>query len=156
MFNPRVMLTVALLTATTLPALAQSRRQDDKNAMAALGVGLGIAALNEARKGNSSTALILGAGAALAGKKYEDQRKAQRWEDDRYRYDRNDRWDRDRFDNRRDGRLDRDDRWDRDRFDNRRNDRNDRWDRDRFDNRNSRWNDDCRDDRGRRDNRGRR
>lgn len=156
MLNPRVMLTVALLTATTLPALAQTRRQDDKNAMAALGVGLGIAALNEARKGNSSTALILGAGAALAGKKYEDQRKAQRWEDDRYRWDRrDDRWDRDRFDNRRDnrdGRWSRDDRWDRDRFDNRRNNRNDRdrWDRDRFD-RDDRW-----DDRDWRDNRGRR
>jgi hypothetical protein len=100
--NIRVMLTVAILTATTLPALAQDRRQEDKNLMRNLGLGLGVAALNEARKGNSNKAVLLGAGALYAGKKYEDQRRNQNWDDDRGRWSRADRWDRDRFDNRRD------------------------------------------------------
>jgi hypothetical protein len=135
--NIRVMLTVAILTATTLPALAQDRRQEDKNLMRNLGLGLGVAALNEARKGNSNKAVLLGAGALYAGKKYEDQRRNQNWDDDRGRWSRADRWDRDRFDNRRDN----DDCRDRDRFDNRRGNRG-RWDRD--------DDDDCGRNRGRR------
>ena len=58
-------------------SLAQSARQRDKNNMRNLGLGLGAAALYKGIKGDPKTALLLGAGAAYAGKKYEDQRKKQ-------------------------------------------------------------------------------
>jgi hypothetical protein len=106
--NLRITITTAILLATTLPALAQGRsRQEDKNLMRNLGLGLGAAAVSEYRKGNTNKAALLGAGALLAGKKYEDQRRAQNWEDDRDRWSRADRWDRDRFDRRDDDRDDR-------------------------------------------------
>lgn len=53
-----------------------------------LGLGLGAAALDSAKNGRVGDALALGAGAAYAGKKYEDARKAQRDDD---RWDRGDR-----------------------------------------------------------------
>ena len=59
-------------------SFAQSKRQKDKNNMRNLGLGLGALATHKALKGDRKSALILGAGAAYAGKKYEDQRKAQR------------------------------------------------------------------------------
>ena len=88
------------------PRSEKQQRQDDKNNMRNLGVGLGAAALDSAKKGRIGDAIVLGAGAALAGKKYEDARKAQNTDD--YRYDRYDR-------NGRDGRYNTD-AYDRDRF----------------------------------------
>ncbi len=52
-------------------------RQNDKNLMRNLGFGLGGVAIYEGIKGKTTNALIAGAGAAYAGKKYEDARKAQ-------------------------------------------------------------------------------
>jgi len=69
---------VALILASSpAAAMAQSDRQKDKNNMRNLGAGLGGAALYELMKGNGTAGLLLGAGAAYAGKKYEDARKAQ-------------------------------------------------------------------------------
>lgn len=107
------------------PATPQSR-QDDKNLMRNLGTGLGAAALSSAKNGRIGDAILLGAGAALAGKKYEDARVAQR---DESRFSRDDRFGRD-------DRYNKDDRYntsayDRDRYDN--NDRfSSRWERERF------------------------
>ncbi|GAB4469804.1 MAG: hypothetical protein OHK0029_42500 [Armatimonadaceae bacterium] len=73
-------ITIATLlagTALVSPVQAQTARQKDKNAMRNLGIGLGAAAIHEAAKGRNTNALVLGAGAAYAGKKYEDARKAQ-------------------------------------------------------------------------------
>jgi uncharacterized membrane protein len=67
---------LASMTAAT-PAMAQSSRQTDKNNMRNLGIGLGAVAVHEAIKGRNTNAIIAGAGAAYAGKKYEDARKAQ-------------------------------------------------------------------------------
>ena len=66
------------------PAAAQSSRQKDKNNMRNLGIGLGAAAAHQALKGKGTNALVLGAGAAYAGKKYEDSRKAQNRDNARY------------------------------------------------------------------------
>ena len=66
-----------LMLATASTGVAQTKRQKDKNDMRNLGVGLGAFALHKTLKGDTKTGLILGAGAAYAGKKYEDQRKAQ-------------------------------------------------------------------------------
>jgi len=71
------MLGGALLGPLAGAAQAQSARQKDKNLMRNLGIGLGAAAVWQATKGKTTNALILGAGAAYAGKKYEDARKAQ-------------------------------------------------------------------------------
>jgi hypothetical protein len=70
---------VALVVAGTVagPVAAQSDRQKDKNTTRNVGIGLGAAALHQALTGKGTRALILGAGAAYAGKKYEDARKAQ-------------------------------------------------------------------------------
>ena len=57
-------------------ALAQNR-QNDKNNMRNIGIAAGAGAGYELLKGHGTKALILGAGAAYAGKKYEDQRKAE-------------------------------------------------------------------------------
>ena len=74
-----------LMLLTAGASLAQSARQKDKNNMRNLGLGLGALAVHKSLKGDPKTALILGAGAAYAGKKYEDQRKAQKtWR--KYRY----------------------------------------------------------------------
>lgn len=80
-------LAMTLVSAVAGPVAAQSARQKDKNNMRNLGVGLGAAAAHQAIKGKTKNALILGAGAAYAGKKYEDARKAQRKENAR-RYSR--------------------------------------------------------------------
>ena len=68
---------LAMAAAAAGPVAAQGDRQKDKNTMRNVGVGLGAAALHQALKGKGANALILGAGAAYAGKKYEDARKAQ-------------------------------------------------------------------------------
>jgi hypothetical protein len=77
-----------LMLASTGASFAQSARQKDKNNMRNLGLGLGAAAIFKSLKGDPKMALILGAGAAYAGKKYEDQRKAQSRESAwrKYRY----------------------------------------------------------------------
>lgn len=67
----------AVMLGSEGAALAQSARQKDKNDMRNLGLGLGALAIYKSIKGDPQTALLLGAGAAYAGKKYEDQRKAQ-------------------------------------------------------------------------------
>lgn len=63
---------------------SSSSRQSDKNNMRNLGIGLGAVAAYEVLKGNTTAGVLLGAGAAYAGKKYEDARKAQsqdnRWD----------------------------------------------------------------------------
>jgi len=74
------------LFALAGPAAAQSARQKDKNLMRNIGMGLGAAAVWQATKGKTTNALILGAGAAYAAKKYEDARKAQNREKSRRRY----------------------------------------------------------------------
>ena len=80
---------LTVLTATA-PAMAQGSRQKDKNLMRNLGIGLGSAAAYKTLKGDWKTGLLLGAGAAYSGKKYEDARKAQSRENGRtsriYRY----------------------------------------------------------------------
>ena len=58
-------------------AMAQDNRQKDKNNMRNIGIAAGAGAAYEALHGKGTHALILGAGAAYAGKKYEDQRKAE-------------------------------------------------------------------------------
>ena len=69
------------LLGAAVPALAQTKqekaRQADKNLMRNLGVGLGAVAVDKALKGKTNDALIAGAAAAYAGKKYEDARKKQ-------------------------------------------------------------------------------
>ena len=66
-------------------AFAQTKQQKNKNDMRNLGIGLGALAVHKTLKGDTKTGLLLGAGAAYAGKKYEDQRKAQKnWR--KYRY----------------------------------------------------------------------
>ena len=101
-------------------------RQEDKNLMRNLGSGLGAAALSSARNGRMGDAIVLGAGAALAGKKYEDARKAQ---SDESRYGRDD----NRYG--RDGRNDRYDSYDRyntDAYDRDRYSSPSRWERERI------------------------
>ena len=63
----------------------EKARQRDKNLMRNLGVGAGAAAIYEGVNGRTTNAVVLGAGAALAGKKYEDARKAQRREKGTYK-----------------------------------------------------------------------
>ena len=90
---------VALLVGgmSVVPASAQNlgdlfggghkgSRQTDKNNMRNIGIGAGAAAAYELLHGKGTNALILGAGAAYAGKKYEDSRKAQNRENTRYGY----------------------------------------------------------------------
>ena len=72
----------AALFGAASPASAQTARQKDKNLMRNLGIGLGAAAVWQATKGKTTNAAVLAAGAALAGKKYEDARKAQTREND--------------------------------------------------------------------------
>ena len=79
-------LAMALASAVAVPGMAQTKRQKDKNNMRNLGIGLGAAAAHQALKGKTKNALILGAGAAYAGKKYEDARKAQSKENSRRYY----------------------------------------------------------------------
>jgi hypothetical protein len=51
--------------------------QESKNLMRNMGLGLAAGAIDAARQGKTDKALLLGAGAALSGKKYEDHRHAQ-------------------------------------------------------------------------------
>ncbi len=87
-------LSAAVLAGAPVAALAQNdqekARQKEKNDMRNLGTGLGAAALFSLLKGNGTQALILGGGAAYAGKKMEDARKAQA-EEQRRREDRENR-----------------------------------------------------------------
>lgn len=77
----------SLMLASTGTSLAQSEKQKDKNNMRNLGIGLGALAIHKSIKGDNKTAIILGAGAAYAGKKYEDQRKSQKtWRSYRYNH----------------------------------------------------------------------
>lgn len=72
--------TLALVAGAVCGPLAAANaqsRQTDKNNMRNIGIGAGAGALYELSKGKGTNALILGAGAAYAGKKYEDDRKAQ-------------------------------------------------------------------------------
>lgn len=86
--NKNALTALALIGATlasTGASFAQSARQKDKNDMRNLGLGLGALAIHKSLQGDPKTALLLGAGAVYAGKKYEDQRKAQNtWR--KYRY----------------------------------------------------------------------
>lgn len=68
---------------------AQDRRQKDKNTMRNIAIGAAAGAIYSGVKGNKTAAIALGAGAAYAGKKYEDARKAQTREsnDSRFGYD---------------------------------------------------------------------
>ncbi|MBB6053524.1 hypothetical protein [Armatimonas rosea] len=75
-----------VLLGSSSAALAQTKRQKDKNDMRNLGIGLGALAVHKSIKGDPKTALLLGAGAVYAGKKYEDQRKAQAKTHRSYRY----------------------------------------------------------------------
>ena len=71
----------ALSLLTLVPAtgsLAQTAGQKDKNLMRNLGIGLGGVAVHKAIKGKHNEAILYGAAAAYAGKKYEDRRKQQR------------------------------------------------------------------------------
>ncbi|MES2463003.1 MAG: copper amine oxidase N-terminal domain-containing protein [Armatimonadota bacterium] len=74
-------LAAAVVAATPFAAIAQTdqekARQKEKNDMRNLGTGLGGAALFSILRGRGTEALILGGGAAYAGKKMEDARKAQ-------------------------------------------------------------------------------
>lgn len=97
-------------------SFAQADRQKDKNLMRNIAIGAAAGAVYEGIKGRKTSAIVLGAGALYAGKKYEDARKAQtresnnsrysydypRYDDGRYRND-NDRRDDYRYD---DGRRD--------------------------------------------------
>lgn len=81
-----------LATALAPAAFAQSGRQKDKNNMRNIGIAAGALAAQQALRGKTTNALVLGAGAAYAGKKYEDARKAQRRDENarrRYGYRRN-------------------------------------------------------------------
>ena len=129
-----VSLTLAMGSAALAQTTSPEARQKDKNNMRNLAAGLGALAAQQGLKGKTTNALVLGAGAALAGKKYEDARKAQSREsdrrlgryDDRYRYDDrryDDRRNDDRYDSPSYGRYDEryQDRYD-DRYDRRRED----------------------------------
>lgn len=73
-------LAMAAVAWSAGPAQAQrgrTDRQTDKNTMRTLGIGLGAVALDQLLKGRAGDALLAGAAAAYAGKKYEDARRAQ-------------------------------------------------------------------------------
>ena len=68
-----------MLSIGIAPAVAQksNKRQVDKNLMRNLGIAGGVIAADKLLHGKTNEALVAGAAAAYAGKKYEDQRKAQ-------------------------------------------------------------------------------
>ena len=97
--------TFGAMAATAAPAAADGPGdwfhgrgqtvQNDKNAARNLGIGLGAAAVYEALNGKSANAVVLGAGAVLAAKRYDDDRQVQvdrnrDWEHYRYERDRHD------------------------------------------------------------------
>lgn len=63
----------------------EKARQRDKNTTRNVTVGAGAVAAHEAIKGRRTSALLAGAGALYAGKKYEDARKAQRKDNGTYK-----------------------------------------------------------------------
>jgi hypothetical protein len=79
---------LAMTLAAATPTLAQSaekqkQEQEKKNIARSVGIGLGAVSVWQAIQGKYTNALILGAGAAAAGKQYEDSRKAQqRWNEE--------------------------------------------------------------------------
>ena len=78
---------MAMAVAGAVPAAGQdTQRQGGKNTLRNLGIGLGAAAVIEAIRGHNTNALLLGAGAAYAGKEYEDTRRSQRRDNARRRY----------------------------------------------------------------------
>jgi hypothetical protein len=75
--------TLAAALAMAVPAASgqdnktpDQKRASDQNTMKGIGIGAGALGLWEMLHGRGTNALILGAGAAYAGKKYEDDRKA--------------------------------------------------------------------------------
>jgi len=83
---------VALSLSMTLPAAAQTTngdRQKDKNNMRDIGAGVGALGVWEALHNRGLNALILGAGAAYAVKKAQDDQKAQDKRDSERRYGQN-------------------------------------------------------------------
>ncbi len=141
----RITLIAAGLSAVTLggivpaaraqrPSATPEARQKNKNLLRNLGIGLGALAAQQASKGNTTSAVVLGAGAAYAGKKYEDARKAQSRDDNRRlgRYDDryNDRYDNSRYDQDRYSRRNEPERIDGSRQDTRYEDRDEYRDRD--------------------------
>lgn len=64
----------------------EKSRQNNKNLMRNLTIGLGAAAVYEGLKGHNTNALVLGAGAAVTGTQYEKERKSQSRDNDRYGY----------------------------------------------------------------------
>ncbi len=63
----------------------EKARQRDKNTTRNIAVGAGAAAVYEGINGRKTSAVLLGAGALYAGKKYEDARKAQTREKGTYK-----------------------------------------------------------------------
>jgi hypothetical protein len=80
-------LMTALASGPAASAQSDDNRQKDKNTMRSVGIGLGAAAVLQALQGKGTGALLLGAGAAYAGKRYEDDRKQQQ-QDQQAREDR--------------------------------------------------------------------
>ncbi len=80
-----LMLAQLPMGASFAQSAREKARQRDKNNMRNLGTGLGALAVHKSLKGDPKTAIVLGAGALYAGKKYEDQRKAQKYHRS-YRY----------------------------------------------------------------------
>jgi hypothetical protein len=60
--------------------------QESKNLMRNMGLGLATGAIDAAKQGKTDKALLLGAGAALSGKKYEDHRHAQQKQEQKRKY----------------------------------------------------------------------
>ena len=80
---------MSLILADISIGFAQTKRQKDKNDMRNLGIGLGALGIHKTLKGDTKTGIVLGASAAYAAKKYEDQRKAQKiWRSYRYSHGR--------------------------------------------------------------------
>ena len=71
--------------ATFAQTKKEKARQNDKNTMRNVTVGTGAAAVHEIIQGHRTSAVLLGAGALYAGKKYEDARKAQTREKGTYK-----------------------------------------------------------------------
>jgi len=98
------LMTMTALAATAAPASADvfgdlfgknknHSVQTDKNNMRNLGIGLGAVAAYELLNGKTGAGVLLGAGAAYAAKKYNDDRKEQSqnnrdWERYRYQHER--------------------------------------------------------------------
>ena len=71
--------------ATFAQTKKEKARQRDKNTTRNIAVGAGGAAVYEGIRGRKTSAVLLGAGALYAGKKYDDARKAQTREKGTYK-----------------------------------------------------------------------